>query len=271
MMIHKTASIVVGRWAQMADGCGRTIISPQLLCTCIVFLETSSAVAQPALGPRSLVLGPVNSSFLDVSPSVSSDGNTIVFSSGQSPIVGGFHDLFVSTRSTPEDEWGEPENLGFPISDTSFDDGPYLNADGRTLYFVDEVWFSDSGPHRPGGEGNGDIWVSHRMCGTDCEFSVPKNLGEINSEFYEGGVSLSRDELTLFFDSNRPGGNGKTDMWMATRETKSSPWNVPVNLGESLNSDSHDVQPRIASNGLHLFFASDRDGLDNYDIWVSSP
>ncbi|MFV2070385.1 MAG: hypothetical protein ACC645_25755, partial [Pirellulales bacterium] len=57
------------------------------------------------------------------------------------------------------------------------------------------------------------------------------NLDSINTEFDERAPHISTDGLFLFFDSDRPGGMGASDLWMARRASPSGPFSNAVNLG----------------------------------------
>jgi WD40 repeat protein len=62
-------------------------------------------------------------------------------------------------------------------------------------------------------------------------WSEPVNLGAtINSSFADGGPALSKDGLSLYFGSDRPGGFGGFDLWVSQRATVEAPWGPPVNL-----------------------------------------
>ena len=68
----------------------------------------------------------------------------------------------------------------------------------------------------PVGNVDSDLWTSHRAS-TDDPFAELVNLGPvINSSNKEGGPALSADGLTLVFHSDRPGGQGDFDLWIAT-------------------------------------------------------
>ncbi len=103
----------------------------------------------------------------------------------------------------------------------------------------------------------------------DYEWSAPENLGSVvNSAAGEGSPCLSADGLTLLFDSDRPGGQGKTDLWMSRRPTLIAPWSAPENLGATVNSSENDKVPTLSSDGLTLLFASDRGQSDKrYRLW----
>ena len=102
-------------------------------------------------------------------------------------------------------------------------------------------------------------------------FGEPVNLGlTVNApSSWQGEPSISADGLALYFVSNRPGGSGDSDLWMATRPTTEDDWELPVNLGPTVNSIAKDENPCISADGLELYFASNRAGsYGGHDIWV---
>jgi len=103
------------------------------------------------------------------------------------------------------------------------------------------------------------------------EWSAPVNLGPtVNSPFADNVPDVSRDGLSLYFSSNRPGGSGAGDLWVSRRASVDDPWGVPVNLGPTVNSSAVDLGPNVSPDGHYLFFTSNRPGsLGLNDIWVS--
>ncbi|MFL5483617.1 MAG: hypothetical protein ACJ8AK_15650 [Gemmatimonadaceae bacterium] len=90
-------------------------------------------------------------------------------------------------------------------------------------------------------------------------WSEPVNMGPIiNSTGGDVNSALSTDELSLYMTSNRAGGLGATDIWVAHRDCIGCDWQVPVNLGEPFNSAGQDAGPRLSNDGHLLFFQSDR-------------
>jgi ankyrin repeat protein/beta-lactamase regulating signal transducer with metallopeptidase domain/Tol biopolymer transport system component len=106
----------------------------------------------------------------------------------------------------------------------------------------------------------------------DLIFDNPTNLGpSVNSPDDEYDPSISADDLELYFNSNRPGGQGQADLWVATRKTKGDPWGECVNLGPTVNSSAGDKAPCISADGLSLYFSSDRPGgYGGHDLWVTT-
>jgi hypothetical protein len=210
-------------------------------------------------------LGPiVNSRFEDAGQSISVDGLTFYFSSNRSGGSGDW-DLWVTRRSVATGNWGEPENLGSVINTSYLETSPCLSADGLSLFFCDGVWHLYN--PRPGGMGKCDIWIARRQTPDD-PWQTPDNLGpSINTSAHECDPSISIDSLSLFFDSDRAGGHGSQDLWIATRTSISDTWSAPTNPGSNVNSSAVDAFPSLSADSLTLFFMSNRTG--NYDLWMT--
>jgi Tol biopolymer transport system component len=100
--------------------------------------------------------------------------------------------------------------------------------------------------------------------------SIPGTDPELNTASNDGCPTLASDGRTLFMASNRPGGLGGQDIWMATRESPDAPWGAPVNLGAPVNSAADDFCPSPTRNGHLFFFVSTRaGGCGGSDIYVT--
>jgi hypothetical protein len=105
------------------------------------------------------------------------------------------------------------------------------------------------------------IAVSASAAPVHTDWSVPVNLGPIvNSASTEQYPALSGDGLSLYLDSDRPGGSGGRDLWVSQRPTVNAAWGVPANLGATINSASSDSGPAFSADGHWMFFHSDRPG-----------
>lgn len=84
-------------------------------------------------------------------------------------------------------------------------------------------------------------------------------------------LRLSSDGLSLYYASNRSGGFGKGDMYVATRASRQAPWNRAENLGPLLNTEAFEAFPTPSPDGLTLYFnrSTTFDSQDS-DIWVST-
>jgi len=106
----------------------------------------------------------------------------------------------------------------------------------------------------------------------DYTFGTPIPEPNVNSSADEICASISADGLQFYFSEwevFRPGGEGGSDIWVATRQTTSDVWGDPCNLEPPINSSSHDDSPSISVDGLTLYFSSrDRSGgYGGWDLW----
>jgi serine/threonine protein kinase len=209
---------------------------------------------------------PVNGPSNDWSPSISADGLELYFDSNRFGGFGGF-DIWIATRATTDDTWGEPVNLGPMVNGPGFEQAPRISADGLSLFY---------GSNRPGGSGGWDIWIATRQT-KDADWSRAVNLGStINSSAGDSTPFISTDNLSLFFGSNRPGGSGNIDLWLTTRETPHDDWGTPINLGPPVNSEFCETMGSIFGDGLMLVIGSS--GIGPYrpggqgraDLWLAT-
>jgi hypothetical protein len=159
--------------------------------------------------------------------------------------------------------FGEPVNLRPPINTEYDDDSPFISADGLSLYFT-------RGPSDPQ-LWDYDIWVATRATTAD-PWSGPVNLGPtINTPHIEWHPSVTADGLELYFDSDRPGGQGGWDLWVAKRKSADDDWGTPVNLGLTINSPVIVESSSVSPDGLTLMWAAlDQPGGYGWlDTWMS--
>ena len=214
------------------------------------------------------ILGPaINSSSNDDGLTISADGLSIFFGSDRPTGSVGSWDIWLCTRETTGDDWGDPVNLGPTVNSPQGEGYPSISSASLELYFCSLYWTSQ----RPGGSGGGDLWVTRRASVSE-PWGTPENLGPVvNSASHESEPSISSDGLSLYFSSERPGGDGGSDLYFTTRPTKNANWGAPVNLGPVVNSSSNDMNPCISADGLALFFRSGRPaGYGLSDIYLTT-
>ncbi|MBA7699087.1 hypothetical protein ES703_107773 [subsurface metagenome] len=228
---------------------------------CVVLTNAYVAKADFIFGTPTNLGPTVNSSAWDGGPIITANGLTLYFSSKRHG-GSGQEDIWVTTRETVQDPWGEPVNLGPTVNNSDWDSTPSISANGLELYL---------GSIRPGGSGGVDLWVTTRTSISE-PWGEPVNLGStVNSSAFEVSISISTDGLSFIFDSDRSGGYGGHDLWVSTRPTLSEPWSTPVNLGSMVNSSKWDYAPALSADSLSLFFTSGRSGgYGADDIWLTS-
>lgn len=233
-------------------------------------------------------LGPViNSAFNDSQMAISKDDLSLYFSSTRPGGLGGV-DMYVSQRSSVDDPWGPPMNLGPTVNTSSSEANPAFSRDGHFMFFQSD---------RPGGLGGIDIWVSWRKHKRDdFGWQPPVNLGAgVNSTvtdntpsyfenddgqgcerpFFPGRPIRACSPPQLYFASNRPGGLGSTDLYMSEQAPDGS--FGPAVLVTELSSPLTDARPSIRHDGLEIFLHSDRLGSNvsptgslTLDLWVAT-
>ena len=197
---------------------------------------------------------PINSQDFDGGPSLSADGLTLYFVTDRDIVTGG--DIWTATRRSAAEPFGQPRNLGSPVNSAADEGSPAISADGLDLFY-------DRAP-------DGRIFEARRSIAT-APFGKPVIVDLVCSGCRDGFPAVSSDALQLYFCSDRAGGYGGDDVWMATRASTSSPFEPPVNVGPAVNSAANDCEPTISTDGRELFFGSDRKGgSGGDDIWVSS-
>jgi hypothetical protein len=157
----------------------------------------------------------VNSSALERGPAPFEDDETgtitLYFSSTQ-PGGMGLEDIYASTFQ-PDETYG-PAVLVPELSSMFRDVTPAIRRDGLEMFLAS---------NRPDTLGGLDLWVSTRASTSD-PWSTPVNLGAVvNSPVLSGTTgldirpALSFDGTALYFHSDRPGGFGMYDFYVATR------------------------------------------------------
>jgi len=211
---------------------------------------------------------PINTPSGDGNLFISADGLEMYISSDRSGGLGYF-DMWRSTRENADNPWGPLVNVQ-EINSRYNEIFPCLSADGLILYFSD--WYNwNAAGDRPGGVGNHDLWMCTRASRND-PWGTPVNMGApINSGSPDISPTISHDGLTFIFASNRSGGLGNYDLWMSTRPAAESDWAAPVNLGPPVNSSAYEGEVCLSTDGLALFFCSNRPGgSGSYDMWVTT-
>ncbi len=210
-------------------------------------------------------IGPeINSEFDDYAPVINAEESELYFTTRRregnlNENVGDdnrpFEDIFVSKKEGGS--WQPAQNIG-PTINTRFNDSNIaLSPNGNILFIYKD------------GVGDGDIFSSNRQ--PDGTWSKPVPLpGAINSSFYESSITITKDESTIYFASERPGGLGGLDIYSCTKDKKGA-WTVVKNLGPGINTEYDEEAPFIDYDGKTLYFSSKgRKGMGGYDLFKAT-
>lgn len=139
-----------------------------------------------------------------------------------------------------------------------------ITKDGNTMYFTRNNIISGKQKH--------DEQKNTRLKIYRAELVNEKwtNVVELpfnGDDFSTAHPTLSADERTMYFASDRPGGFGESDIWSVSVSGKI--YGVPRNLGASINTEARETFPYMNSNN-ELYFSSDgRVGLGGLDVYVA--
>jgi Tol biopolymer transport system component len=175
-----------------------------------------------------------------------------------------------ATRATldalADEPWSAPVNLGGTVNSSANEQNAILSRDGLTLYFASD---------RPGGVGALDIWVARRASADD-PWTTPVNLAAINTPFADFAPALSPDGHLLFFASNRPGGAGNNDLYVAMRSNPQDDlsWGTAAALGAGVNTADAENAPffmqSVEDGPTNLYFNRGNLALNRGDIWSAA-
>ena len=202
--------------------------------------------------PQSLGAG-VNSELPEYLPSLTADGEKLVFVR----VVGRQEDFYLSQKKNGRWEEAIPlENINHP----QLSEGAQsIAANGKSIVFT--------ACERKDGLGRCDLYITEIKNG---QWQPARNLGSpVNTKGWESQPSLSADGNTLYFVSDRKGGQGLIDIWASKRDAAGN-WEEPTNLGASINTAEREQAPFIHPDGQTLYFMSDgHPGLGGFDIYFS--
>ena len=201
-------------------------------------------------------------------------GDALVFSSDRDP--GGlkvmkqksgwtgrdFLRLYVSAAQG-DSSWAAPKELSDKLNELNRHTGnPSFTAAGDELFFTQ----NSLQPDRRGNynmqlyraeSGGGQRWKNQQLL----DFNTP------NYHFMHPAVSP--DGQMLVFVSDKPGGQGGTDLWLSERRRDGS-WGRSQNLGHVLNTSAHEAYPYLSADGKLYFCSKGHVGFGGFDLFVST-
>ncbi|MDR2973034.1 MAG: OmpA family protein [Bacteroidales bacterium] len=155
--------------------------------------------------------------------------------------------------------WQPRSSLNKPINTGNNEGAQSISPDGKYLFFTI--------CNLSTGYGSCDIYWSKREKNG---WSKPKNCGpNVNTKYWESQPSMSADNKTIYFTSNRPGGYGGMDIWK-TEMISEGVFSKPENLGNVINTQYDELSPFIHFDQKTLYFSSDGHlGMGGKDLFYS--
>ena len=217
--------------------------------SCLVALGWNLALAQPQ--PQVFAPGVISGGAVFGS-AFTPDGKTVYFCETDPEIK----HIQIMESHLLKGQWTKP--VPAPFSPGSYRDiDPFLTVDGKQLFF--------NSNRPPDGKGDAlktfDIFVMDRLPGG--KWSDPRRVDAVSSPANEVFVSATRSG-NLYFSSNREGGKGKNDIYVARKTGKG--YDTPKLVNDINTADTED-NPLIAPDEGYLVFAQHVN--EHNDLFIS--
>jgi len=181
------------------------------------------------------------------------------------PVLAKNDSVFIFTQKTEgktrilcsykKDRWEVPVDITRQLGDYSRLYSNSVTGNGKFL-----LLYMDDG-------GDGNLYFSERK---DTTWSRISTMGRpVNSIYWESHGFITPDGRSIYFSSNRPGGEGELDIWVSEKNAEGT-WDDPVNLGNTINTPYNEDTPFFDPvNNALLFSSVGHISMGRYDLFRS--
>lgn len=212
--------------------------------------ELAMSMIQQPLDIQFFGLGDqVNQFPSNYNPVLSMDDSTLIFMAD----VPAKRTILIIHRT--REGWTDPRSITDEIGSEGDCWPTCLSFDGKELFLVKRNYEE------------ADIYVSYKN-GERWTRMVRLN-DQINTDYYETHAFITNNGKSLYFTSDRPGGQGAMDIWVSETTTQGD-WGPARNLGPKINSHYNEETPFLTENSEKLYFSSQGHAtMGGYDIFVA--
>lgn len=165
-----------------------------------------------------------------------------------------FEDIFISFKIN-DSLWANPQGIDV-LNTTAHDAAVSLNFDGTQLFIYKNV-----------GAGHGDLYLS-KFVGDS--WTKPIYQMGLNTAEWEGSACFLPNDNKIIFASERKGGYGGKDLYIAEK-IKDNTWGNIKNLGPLINTKFDEDAPFVTADGRILYFSSNNpNSTGGYDVFRSN-
>lgn len=203
----------------------------------------------------------VNSAQMEYFPSISADGNLLVFTHrNMDDRQNGDEDFWFTQRDSAAAPWQKSRPLRGMLNTPANEGALSITADGQTIFFA--------GCNRPQGVGSCDIYASFLR--EDGAWSEAVNLGKaVNTPMWESQPAISPDGRTLYFVRARTDKSKNMNIYY-TQLNREGRWGEAQKVPGKVNTEFQDVSPFIHFDNQSLYFSSNgHPGMGDLDFFVS--
>lgn len=222
---------------------------------------------------RSRIQGDVNSGYDDYNIVLTPEDTVIYFVSRRSNTTGGglnpdderyYEDTYRAVWDPEMEEWSNISNEQGKLNSDGFDALNFVAAG--------EFWgimtLNNTMTAVKKSTRSSDLCLIKKN--TKGTWNSPKAISNksINTSYFEGAATLTKDENVMYFVTDRKGDKKSTDIWVVERDGKK--WGTAKPLPDNINTIGRETTPFITEDGRYLFFSSDGlEGMGGTDIYVS--
>jgi len=173
----------------------------------------------------------------------------------------GFTDIYVAQVRNSKVDGKNVKGVGEFINNYNMNEGTLAIApNGRTMIFAR----GNSGKKK--GTKDVNLYITKYR---NKKWSDPKMMNINDPDAWDAGPTFNRNGRTLYFASNREGGFGGTDIYIAHLNANGR-WGNVKNLGSSINTPGNEMFPFVADDGRLYFASNGHPGMGGLDIFVAS-
>ena len=243
-----------------------------LSCSFSAFAQNPNNAELESLKDRVLVqnLRSINTPYIEFSPTFYREGIVFVTSRQR----GGLYDPKLNTtyfelfyaKLNKEGIPYKPKPFSLEIN-TKYHEGPVsFSSDSKQMYFSRNNIQSSSGKKKK--KKNTSSAKNQLYSATRGEFDweniTPLPFNEVEYNFMH--PSINADGNKIYFVSDRPGGFGGYDIYVADKID--GKWMDPINLGPEINTPNNEVFPFMHPTGVLFFSSNGHSGFGGLDLFL---
>ena len=207
--------------------------------------------------------GYINTSFREVGPLVSPDGNTLYFSRQNFPDnTGGIldnEDIWYSTYNLVTDTWSAPEKMQEPLNNLGPNSVNFVSVTGDTILLANE--------YKKNGKMKSGMSMSIRQNGI-WSFPATVRSEELLNMSDQFNLFMTYNKQVILTSQQLGDSHGERDIYVTLLRPDGS--DQTINLGEVVNTAFDEASPFLAPDYKTLYFASKgHNGFGGFDIYVT--
>ncbi len=175
-----------------------------------------------------------------------------------------YYDLYFAEKDQ-DGHWLSPQLLKGEINGRYHEGPATFNEAGDVVYFTRSNYYKYNLRKSSKNENNLKLFSAKLV---NDKWEQLQELPFNSDEYSVGHPCLSSDEKTLYFISDMPGGEGKTDIYSSTFD--GTTWGKPQNLGKDINTPGSEMFPYMANDGTFYFSSDAHNNMGGLDVFATS-